>query len=277
MNRALDKFMRKAILYLALIVIGAAMVLPFVWMVSTSLKEESAVFTATPQFIPNPVIFSNYATAWNSLPFGRFFLNSFFVALSVTLGQVITSSLAAYSFARLKFPGRDRLFLIYLATLMIPSHVTMIPMFAFIKKLGWIDTYKALILPGIFTAYGTFLLRQFFLTIPKELEEAAIIDGCSYFGIYRHIIIPLSLPALATLSTFTFLGSWNDFMWPLIITVSNEMKTLPVGLATLQGQYLTDWSILMAGSVIVIIPVLLVFIFNQRFFVKGIVMTGIKG
>lgn len=277
MNPRTYNLIKKWFLYVVLIVVGIAMIAPFVWMISTSLKEEGTVFTIKPQWIPRPVVFNNYAVVWNSLPFGRFFLNSFFVATSLTIGQVVTSSLAAYAFARLKFPGRDKLFMAYLATLMIPMHVTMIPIFVIIKKLGWIDTYRALILPGMFTAYGTFMLRQFFLTIPKELEEAAIIDGCSRLGIYWNIILPLSLPALATLSTFTFLGAWNDFLWPLIVTISNEMKTLPVGLATLQGQYLTDWTILMAGSVLVIIPVLIVFIFNQRFFVKGIVMTGLKG
>lgn len=277
MNRRIRTFFKKTALYLVLALIGVAMVLPFVWMISTSLKEEGSVFTVKPEFIPRPAVFKNYVTVWNCLPFGRFFGNSLFVAVSITLGQVLTSSLAAYSFARLDFPGRDKLFLVYLATLMIPAHVTMIPMFAFIKKLGWIDTYKALILPAMFTAYGTFMLRQFFLTIPKELEEAALIDGCSHFGIYWHIILPLSMPALATLSTFTFLGTWNDFLWPLVVTISNNKKTLPVGLATLQGQYNTDWTILMAGSVIVILPVLILFILNQRFFVKGITMTGIKG
>lgn len=277
MNPHTYNLFKKGLLYLMLIVIGVAMIMPFVWMISTSLKEEAAVFTVKPQWIPKPMIFENYKIAWHSLPFGRFFLNSIFIAICVTFGQVVTSSLAAYAFARLEFPGRDKIFFAYLATLMIPMHVTMIPMFVIIRKLGWIDSYKALIFPAMFTAYGTFMLRQFFMTIPKELEEAATIDGCSRLGIYWNVILPLSLPALATLSTFTFLDTWNSFIWPLIVTVSNEMKTLPVGLATLQGQYLTDWTVLMAGSVIVIIPVLVVFIFNQRFFVKGIVMTGLKG
>ncbi|MFH1855934.1 MAG: carbohydrate ABC transporter permease [Candidatus Omnitrophota bacterium] len=277
MNRRLQKIIKTSLLYVLLIVIGITMVMPFVWMISTSLKEEGAVFSIRPQWIPHPLIFKNYAVVWNALPFARFFWNSLFVATSITIGQVVTSSLAAYAFARLEFPGRDKVFFAYLATLMIPMHVTMIPLFVLIRKIGWIDSYKALILPAMFTAYGTFMLRQFFLTIPKELEEAAIIDGCNRLGIYWNVILPLSLPAIATLSTFTFLGNWNSFIWPLIVTISNEIKTLPVGLATLQGQYSTDWTILMAGSVIVIVPVLIVFIFNQRFFVKGIVMSGLKG
>jgi len=159
---------------------------------------------------------------------------------------------------------------------MIPGQVTMIPVFILIKKLGWIDTYQALILPEMYTAYGTFMLRQFFLTIPKDLEEAATIDGCGKFRIFFQIILPLSKPALATLATFIFLGAWNSFMWPLIVTNSMEMKTLPIGLASFQGLYSTDWTLLMAASMIVLAPVLLVYIFNQRFFVKGIVMSGMK-
>jgi len=271
------ELIKKIISYICLSVIGISMLLPFLWMISTSLKEPGAVFTYPPEWIPKPVVFKNYSEAWNAVPFGRFFINSIIVAVCITFGQLFTASLAGYAFARLEFPGKDKLFLAYLATMMIPGQVTMIPIFIVLKTLGWIDTYKALILPGMFTAYGTFMLRQFFLTIPKDLEEAAIIDGCSRFTIYLKIILPLSKPALATLGTFVFLGSWNDFMWPLIVTNSMEMKTLPIGLASFQGLYTTDWTLLMAASVIVLAPVLIVYIFNQRFFTKGIVMTGLKG
>ncbi len=222
-------------------------------------------------------LWKNYIDAWNAVPFGRFFINSIFVSICITFGQVFTSSLAAYAFARLNFKFRDQLFLGYLTTLMIPYTVTMIPVFILLKLLGWIDTYQALILPAMFSAYGTFMLRQFFLSIPKDLEESAIIDGASKFTIYFNIILPLSKPALATLTTFVFMGAWNDFMWPLIVTNSMEMKTLPVGLAAFQGLYTTNWTLLMAASVIVLIPVLLVYIFNQRYFVKGIVLSGLKG
>ncbi|MBU1077281.1 MAG: carbohydrate ABC transporter permease [Spirochaetes bacterium] len=222
-------------------------------------------------------LWKNYIAAWNAVPFGKFFINSIFVSICITFGQVFTSSLAAYAFARLNFKFRDQLFLGYLATLMIPSTVTMIPVFILLKMLGWIDTYQALILPGMFSAYGTFMLRQFFLSIPKDLEESAHIDGASKFTIYWNIILPLSKPALATLTTFVFMYAWNDFMWPLIVTNSMEMKTLPVGLAAFQGLYTTNWTLLMAATVIVLIPVLLVYIFNQRYFVKGIVLSGLKG
>lgn len=263
--------------YLILTVIGATMVIPFLWMLSTSLKEPSTVFsTSFTLFVP-PLRWKNYIDAWNAIPFGRFYWNSFIVAIGVTFGQVLTSAMAAYAFARLRFPGRDRIFVAYLATMMIPGAVTMIPVFILLKLFGWIDTYKALILPGIFSAYGTFMLRQFFMTLPTELEDAAKIDGCSFFGIFWRIILPLSKPALATLSTFTFLGSWGSFMWPLIVTNSKEMKTLPIGLSYFQDMYNTEWTLLMAGSVIVLIPTLLVYIFNQRFFVKGIALSGLKG
>jgi len=272
-----QELIKKIISYTFLSLLGVTMILPFIWMISTSLKEAGEVFAYPPKWIPDKLLFSNYVQAWNAVPFGRFFINSIIVSVCVTFGQVLTSSFAAYAFARLEFPGRDKLFLAYLATMMIPGQVTMIPVFILLKTIGWIDTYYALILPGIFTAYGTFMLRQFFLTIPKDLEESATIDGCSKFGIYWRIILPLSKPALATLGTFVFLGAWNDFMWPLIVTNSMEMKTLPIGLASFQGLYTTDWSLLMAASVIVLAPVLLIYIFNQRFFTKGIVMSGIKG
>ncbi|MEK6645406.1 MAG: carbohydrate ABC transporter permease [Candidatus Firestonebacteria bacterium] len=266
----------KIILYAMLLTGSIIMIMPFLWMLSTSLKESGDVFTFPPKWIPNPIKWENYINAWNAVPFGMFFINSVIIAISVTFGKVVTSSLAAFAFARLKFFGRDKLFLAYLGTMMVPGQVTMIPVFILLKKLNWIDTYQALILPGLFTAYGTFMLRQFFMTIPIDLEEAAIIDGCSTFRVYWNIIIPLSKPALATLATFVFLGSWNDFMWPLIVTNSMEMKTLPVGLASFQGLYSTDWTLLMAAATIVLIPVLIVYIFNQKFFVRGIVLSGIK-
>ncbi|MFQ5810996.1 MAG: ABC transporter permease subunit, partial [Armatimonadota bacterium] len=208
--------------------------------------------------------------------FFAFYINSLLVAIVVTFGQVFTSSLAAYAFARLQFPGRDKVFLGYLATMMIPAVVTMIPVFILLRQLGWIDSYKALIFPAMFSAYGTFLLRQFFLTIPTDLEDAARIDGCGAFGIYWNVILPLSKPALATLTTFVFLGSWNNYMWPLIVINSTSKKTLPIALQSFQGLYTTEWTLLMAASLLVLLPVLIVFIFNQRFFVRGIVLTGLK-
>jgi multiple sugar transport system permease protein len=209
--------------------------------------------------------------------FTAFYLNSVLVAVCVTLGQVLTSSLAAYAFARLHFPGRDKLFLGYLGTLMVPYVVTMIPVFILLRLMHLVDTYAALILPAMFSAYGTFMLRQFFLTIPTELEDAARIDGCGKWGIYTNVILPLSKPALATLTTFVFLSNWNSFMWPLIVISSPEKKTLPIGLYAFMGQYDTEWTLLMAASLMVMLPVLVVFLAGQRYFVKGIVLSGLKG
>jgi multiple sugar transport system permease protein len=208
--------------------------------------------------------------------FLAFYLNSLIVTCVVTVGAVFTSSLAAFAFARLRFPGRDKLFIGYLGTMMVPAVVTMIPVFVLTKLLGIHDTYLALILPPMFTAYGTFLLRQFFLSIPTELEDAARIDGCGLWGIYRHVILPLSRPALATLTTFEFLSTWNSFMWPLIVIDSMERKPLMVGLYAFMGQYNAEWTLLMAASLMVMAPVVIVFIVGQRYFVKGIVLSGMK-
>jgi multiple sugar transport system permease protein len=223
------------------------------------------------------VQWNNYSKAATELPFGRFFLNSIFIAILVTAGQLVTCSLAAYAFARLEFPGRDRIFLLYLGTMMLPGQVTIIPVYLIMRHLHWIDTYQAVVLPGLFSAYGTFLLRQFFLTIPKSLEEAAMIDGCSRFGIYFRVILPLSKPALATLATFVFIGSWNSFFWPFIVLSNDALMTLPVGLAKFKGLYNTQWTILMAATVMVIVPTLVVYLLSQRFLTKGIVLTGLKG
>jgi multiple sugar transport system permease protein len=256
---------------------AVTMVLPFLWMISTSLKNDRQAYIFPPIWIPDPIVWSNYLTTWEALPFDLFFLNSVIVAVFVTLGQLVTCSLGAFAFARLHFPGRDKLFVLYLATIMVPFQVIMIPLFILVRELRWIDTYAGLIVPLIFSAYGTFLLRQFFLTIPTELEDAAKIDGCSYFRIYWNIMLPLSKPALATLGIFVFLWSWNNFLWPLLITNSLDMKTLPLGLAYFLGQYTVYWNLLMAGATIVMAPVLVVFFFAQRYFIEGITLTGLKG
>lgn len=270
----------KTVTYAFLILAGITMILPFLWMISTSLKEPQAVYAFPPRWIPEPVVWASYLKVWSVVPFAKFYLNSIFVALAVTVGQVMTSAFAAYAFSRLTFPGRDKVFFSYLATMMIPGSVTLVPVYILMVHFRWIDSYKALIIPAMFSAYGTFMLRQFFMGIPRDLEDAARIDGCSLFGIFWKIILPLSKPILATLTTFTFMASWNNFMWPLLVTESVEKKTLPIGLAYFQEVYQytqPDWSLLMAGSLLVTIPVILVFVFNQRFFVEGIKLSGIKG
>jgi multiple sugar transport system permease protein len=269
--------------YIALTIGSITMILPFAWMISTSLKPYSSVFIFNIkdlQWIPNPIYWNNYVDVWKVVPFARFYINSLFVTACVTVGQLFTSALAAYSFARLRFPGRDKLFFAYLATMMIPGSVTMIPVFALMRVFGWIDSYKALILPAVFTAYGTFLLRQFFITIPRDLEDAAKIDGCSLWGIFWNVVLPLSKTALATLTIFVALGNWVSFMWPLLVTNSIEKRTLPIGLAYFQELYQhaqPNWGLLMAGSVVATIPLIVIFIFNQRFFVEGVKLQGIKG
>jgi multiple sugar transport system permease protein len=219
----------------------------------------------------------NYPESFAAIQIGRLYWNSIKIAVLVTLGQVFSSSLAGYAFSRLHFPGRDKIFLAYLATMMVPTVVTMIPLFIMFRKTQLIDTHTAVILPGIFSAYGTFMLRQFFMSIPKDLEEAAKIDGCNLFSVYWRIILPLAKPALATLATFTFMANWRSFIWPLVVIHSQEKMTLPVGLASFMGQYDSEWHLLMAGTVMTLVPMILVFLFNQRYFVKGIQLGAVKG
>lgn len=261
----------------SLIGFGLLMAAPFIWMLGTSLKAPAEIFQFPPRLIPDVPQWQNYAEVTRVLPFGRYFLNSFIVAASTTALQLVVCSMAAYAFARLRFPGRDLLFLAFLGALMVPSQVTLIPRFLLMRELGWFNTYQALILPFVFSSFGTFLLRQYFLTLPRELEEAARIDGASYFQNYWLIAMPLARPALAALAIFTFINEWNSFLWPLIVTTRPEMNTLIVGLNTLRGQYNTAWNLLMAGSVIAIVPILLVFALGNRYFIRGITTSGFGG
>jgi multiple sugar transport system permease protein len=263
--------------YAALGLGSVAMLVPFLWMVSTSFKSDGEIFAYPPIWIPETILWQNYPKVLELLPFKRYLINTTFVATTVTILEVATSSLAAFAFARLPFPGRDRLFLVYLGTLMVPGQVTIIPNFLLMSWFGWTNSYLALIIPAAFTAFGTFLLRQFFLSIPVELEQAARIDGCGYFGIYRHIILPLSGPALATLTIFVFMTQWNAFLWPLIVTNSDNYRTLTVGLSYFRDEYSTQFNYLMAGTVMNVIPILVVFAFLQRYFVRGIALTGLTG
>ena len=265
------------IAYLALGIGSLWALFPFLWMISTSLKSDSQVLIYPPAWVPTPAVWGNYQAVLKLVPFGQFLVNTTIVAVTVTILELITSSFAAYAFARLRFPGRDKLFLLYLGTLMIPGQVTIIPNFLVMSWLGWVDTYAALIIPAAFSAFGTFLLRQFFLTIPPELEQAARMDGCSYFGIYRHIILPLSGPALATLAVFGFMTQWNAFLWPLIVTNKETMRTLTVGIRYFGDEAAGQFNYLMAGTVMSIIPILILFLLLQRHFVRGIALTGMGG
>lgn len=256
---------------------SVVMLLPFVWMLSTSLKIPAETFTYPPIWIPSTIAWSNYTRTVTAMPFGHYYLNSLIVTAGVTMLQLLTASLAAFAFARLRFRGRELLFLLYLATLMIPFQVTMIPNFILVRWLGWYDSYRALILPPAFSALSTFLLRQYFRGIPLEMDEAARIDGASSLRIWWSVILPLSGPVLAALAIFVSLNTWNDFLWPLIVTNSDRVRTLPVGLSAFQGQYKTDWNLLMAGSMIAMLPVLIVYVLGQRWFIRGITLSGMGG
>jgi multiple sugar transport system permease protein len=269
-------FLKSLLLHIVIYAAALLTVAPFLWMVLTSFKEISEILVYPPRWLPSVFTLDNYVRAFESAPFGRYYFNSIFVAVAVTIGQLITCSLAAFAFARLQFRGREILFFIFLGTMMIPGQVTMIPSFMVMHWLGWVDSYQALIVPGLASAFGTFLLRQFFLTIPRDLEDAAYIDGCSRFGALWRIIIPLSKPALATLAIFTFMGVFNDFLWSLVVIHSEEMRTVQLGLAIFQDRYTTEWDKMMAGSVMATLPILIVFFFAQNYFIKGITLSGLK-
>ncbi len=265
------------LLHLALIVGSLVMLLPFIWMLSTSLKNQAEIFTYPPTWIPSELAIDNYERALTSMPFDRFYFNSLFVAGSVTILQLFTSSLAAFAFARLRFKGRNLIFTLYIATLMIPFPVLLIPNFLIVRQLGWYDTYQALILPPAFSAFSTFLLRQHYMNVPFDLDDAARMDGASSLRIWWNVILPITKTTLAALAIFIFLGSWNDFLWPLVITNSEAMRTVPIGLNSFQGQYSVRWNLLMAAAVVAMLPVLIVYIFAQKWFIEGIALTGIGG
>jgi len=263
--------------HIVLILGALTMVVPFIWMVSTSLKSLGEVFIFPPTFFGKRLVWENYVNISARFPFGKFFLNSLKISFIVVVAQLFTSSLAGFAFARLNFPFRDYIFALYLGTLIIPYHVTLVPIFVIMRQLGWVDTHASLIVPSLVSTFGTFLMRQFFLTMPAELEDAAEIDGCTPFGTYWRIFLPLSKPAMASLGVFSFMGIWNDFIRPLIFLNSIPKMTVPLGLSAMQGMYSTDWPVLMAGTVISVLPVLIAFIFAQEYFVSGITLSGIKG
>jgi multiple sugar transport system permease protein len=248
-------------------------------MVGTSLTSGEMVLDRNRPFFPLNPVWSNYSEALTVLPFGVFLGNTLIVSIMCVIGQTLSASLVAFAFARLKFKGRDPLFLLVLATMMLPSQVTMIPTFILFTIPGWIDSLKPLIVPAFFGggAFFIFLLRQFFLTIPGELEDAARIDGCNSFGIYRHVILPLSKPALTAVALLSFIAHWNDFLGPLIYTQSEEKKTLALGLNAFKGLHGTEYHLLMAASVAVLFPIVVLFFFSQKYFVEGVVTSGVKG
>jgi multiple sugar transport system permease protein len=269
---------RRIVAYFGLAALAVICILPFIWMVATSLKTIDEVIREPHKLVPSDPQFGNYASLWHDFPMSAWIWNSFKISSLVTVGVVATSALAAYAFARIEFPGRTIIFWAFLVTLMIPGMVYQVPKFAMIQKLGWQNTHIALIVPALSSAFGVFLLRQFFLTLPKELEEAARIDGAGHFRIFAQIILPLSGPALATLAVFTFVATWNDFLNPLLFIDDFQKYTLQVGLSFLNEQHrsVVNFNRLMAGDVIALIPMIAVFIAAQRYYVRGIALTGIK-
>jgi multiple sugar transport system permease protein len=267
----------KTITYTLLIAMSAVMILPFLWMLSASLKLDREVFRFPIEWIPASPQWQNYVRIWTRIPFLTFFANTAKLTVIITLLQLATSSFAAYAFAKLQFKGRDVLFLAYIASIAIPWQVYMVPQFIMMRRLDLVDTHLALILLQAFSAFGVFLLRQFFISIPNDLSDAARIDGMSEYGIYFRIMLPLSKPALATLTIFTFVGVWNDFMGPLIYLNSESKKTIQLGLRMFIQQYSADYALIMAASLVSLIPVIILFLSFQRFFVEGIATSGIKG
>jgi len=260
----------------AVLVLGAGvMFFPFLWTLSTSFSP-GAGLDATPRLIPEQPSFSAYQTLFAEMPFARIIANSLGLAVVTALFQLITSSLAAYAFSRLPFRGRGVVFAVYLATMMIPIQVLIVPLFVQMRDLGLVDTYLGVLLPGVASAFGVFLLRQAMNGVPRELDEAATLDGAGHFRIFGTIVLPLVGPTLATLAVFSFMNSWNGFLWPLIILRSAELKTLPLALAGLQGQYTTQWDVMMAGSVVSILPMLAIYLFAQRYVIQGVASSGIK-
>ncbi len=265
------------IVYSLLVLITAVAGLPFFWMVVTSLKELPDVFDFTQLAPPNPQ-WGNYVKAWQSAPFARYFFNSTFTAVAILVLQFATIIPAAYGFSRLRFPGRDLLFVLVLATMMVPVQVTFIPTFVIISKLGWKDTYMALIVPFMTSAFGIFLLRQAFLQVPQDYIDAARLDGAGYLRIMCHVMVPLNFPTLVTFGLFSFVSHYNDLFWPLVATDSQEMRTIPMGLSSfIQYEGGTRWHELMAACLFSMLPLILLFLFTQRFFIKGVASSGLKG
>jgi len=268
----------KAFVYVILIVGAFIVLIPFFWMISSSLKNRAEVFLFPPKWIPYPPKWDNYSEAVTVLPFFLYFKNTCIITFTAMLGIILSCSLVAYGFARLRFPGRDFFFLLVLATLILPPEITIIPLFIMFKEFGWVDTFKSLTIPAFFgNAFFVFLLRQFFMTIPVEIEDAARIDGCNTFQVFCRITLPQVKPALAAVAIFSFLFTWNDFLRPLIFLSSTEKFTLSLGLNSFLGMRVTEWNVMMAFSLLILFPCILIFLFAQKYFIKGIVLTGIKG
>lgn len=266
----------KILLYSIIVITAVSMIFPFLWMISTSLKTEKQIFTYPPVWIPQPIKWGNYVKMWKVAPFFRYILNSIIISSVGTLVTLFLSSLAGLAFSKYNFPGRNLIFVILLSTLMIPSQVTLIPVFLIVKNLHWLNSYQGLIIPGLANVFAIFLMRQFMITLPTELMDAARIDGCSEFSIYLQIVLPLSKSILVVLGILTYMSYWNDLFWPLIIINIDKMKTLQLGLALLKTAWVVEWNIVMAGTTLASVPIIIVFLFGQKYFIEGITLTGLK-
>lgn len=264
--------------YFVLVVIAFSMLIPFFAMLNLSFSRNSEIFSYPPGIFPKKWVLTNYLSVFSSIPVARYFFNSLFVSVITTIGQLLISAFAGYAFARLKFKGSDFLFFLILITMMVPPQVNIIPLFFLMREMHLIDTYQALIIPGFFGGFGIFMFRQFFLNFPKELDESSKIDGCNIFETFYKIALPLSLPTIATLGIFTFISSWNSFMWPLIVTNSDNMRTLPVGLAVFKSSFreITIWGDLFACAVICTIPTILVFLIGKKYFINDLLQGSLK-
>ncbi len=278
-DRAIRQALWQASWQVVMLAFCVALLMPLAWLVSTSLKETGAEFEFPPRWIPDPIAWGNYREAMTSLPFHLFFRNTMLVEIGAVSGALVTSSLVAFAFARLRYPGRDFWFVVLLSTMMLPNIVTLVPHYVIFKTLGWIDTLLPLTVPAWFGggAFNIFLIRQFFMTIPLEMDEAARVDGASSFWIYARIMLPLSVPVLVTVAIFSFVGHWNAFLEPLIYLNSTTNLTLAVGLRLFRNQYTGDWNLMMAAATAMIVPIIVLFIFTQRYFTRGIVLTGLAG
>jgi len=265
------------IVFIILILCMIVTLLPFVWMILTSLKTQAESICILLKIFPEKPLFSNYAAVFTKIPFAKMYLNTAVTATVIVVVQLILCSMAAYAFGRIKFPGRNIIFGTLLAVLMVPSSFFILPQYLMIQKMGLLNTIPALFIPGLFSAFGTFLMRQFFMALPNELEDAARIDGCNHFMIFSRIMFPLVKPGLVALAILTLRSAWNDLMWPMIVNTSPEKMTLSAGLSYLQGQYATDYPVMMAGAVLAVLPLLILFALFQKQFIEGIALQGIKG
>lgn len=275
-KKSLRHWIGRFFLHALLMSVGLIFLFPFVWSLSTSLKPMNDLFRTTPSLIPSEFKWGNYQEVFDSVPFMRFYVNTIFVTIARTIGGVFIASLAGFAFAQLRFPGRDLVFFILLAGLMVPDQVLIVPRYILMREFGWLDSYQGLIIPLLFSAFGVFLLRQFFLGIPRDFQEAATLEGASPLRVYWDIYLPLARPAMSAFGFLTLLWSWNEFLWALTITNSNDMRVLSVGIALFEGQYFTNTAVLLAAANMATFPLLIVFLFFQKQLVEGIALSGLK-